>query len=695
MANGSRVQVGRLGPERLRPAAAPVDRFVAPERGGRLAQVAEGLARFAPSLARFADTVQTAENQAQMLEGSQEAQALIDSQVTYKEAVRRGLIRRDQNPWFRLGMKKRFASVASGAYIAHLSRHAKQWAENSTNPEDFAHLEAELRHKWTEENIGSEGVDPVFASVFGETVNSQVAGIARNFANVAGENAVKQSLDMLGAEVYDVLNNDDLTLEERIQRIRDIDREAVQEMLLPGDKVTDAIAQAVIDTAIQTKDYSLLGVRMTPQGTLEFTREGILHRLNSGTAKIGDIARIRDQIRQAAWEITQATEAEWAHAARAEQARRNEAERTVAANFAEAEDPLSPQFIREQADLYFAAGMPDMAQEILRLGNAAQTLAVEGDERYVDDLRTGVLMGEVGIRRLFRAAESGEISGRQLQSLMGTLTTYLNYRQATERDVDPLEHDYWKDGQKFVEKLAAGGLLSNISSIGVVQAWRAQTWARKRWLHWWYELDGRNKSPEEQRDELDRIFEATRELFFQDQMLTDDQRQSMNLGDDPLSTDWQNNRVLTRAETLELMAVVRREQEVPSKYLEYKLYRMGVDLDQYRDVALAQARMYDLLTPPAAPEGTDQEEADEPTPERMVVVDGLALTESERRTYNDLKRQYRGLVKEINRLTKIRDRVRYDPAKEDWQRQIDALQARLNSLEESIPDTWIQAITKR
>lgn len=614
-----RVQVqGSLGPERLRPAASPVDRFVTPAPS-RLGQLAEGLARFAPELSRFAETVQTQQDQEKMLEGAQYAQELLDSQKTYRQAVKEGLIHRSQNPWFRLGMKKRFANVAAGSYIATLSQRAKEWAENSTNPEDFGRLESELRKQWMEENLGDEGVDAFFSQVFSETVNSQAAGIARNFALVAGENAVQQSLDLVGAEAFDILADDSLSLEDRIQRLRDLDAEATQEMLLPGNKVTDAIAKAVIDTAIQQKDYELLGVRMKPDGTMEFTGEGILHKLKSGTAPMGNIPRIRDQIREAAWQITQSIEAEWAHADRAEQRRRSEARRTVAENFAMAEDPFAPEFLEAQAQVFVQAGFPDMAQEIRQIGQANQTLMGEGDERYVDDLRAGILMGDFGIERLFRAARNGDISGRQLQSLMGTYSSYLQYQTAVQEDgIDPMEHDYWKDGEAFVQKLAAGGLLTNLSSIGAVEARRALTWARKRWLHWWYNLGGKDASPEEQRDELDRIFEATREQFFQDQMITDEQRARLE-ATDPLNTDWQNQRVLSLADTQELVAVVLRAQEVPSEMLAYKLYRMGIESPAlWGQVAAAQARHWGIpifgqtQNQPQPAQETPQETPEEP-----------------------------------------------------------------------------------
>src|SRR5690242_16391005 len=116
-----RIQVDSgLTPERVRPAATPVDAFAPSAAGQELAQLAAGLKNFSPSLERFTNMIGEADAEKQTAKGEQLARQLEEQRITYKEAVKSGKINASDNPWFVLGAKRQFGRAAAGQYARSL-----------------------------------------------------------------------------------------------------------------------------------------------------------------------------------------------------------------------------------------------------------------------------------------------------------------------------------------------------------------------------------------------------------------------------------------------------------------------------------------------------------------------------------------------------------------------------------------------
>lgn len=512
MARKQRVQVDSgISPERLRPAAAPVDRFTRPREGQKLAQLADALARFEPSLRRF--SAQKVERDAKegLAEGQREAQKLIESQVEFNQAVKDGLIDRHQNPWFRLGMKRQFASVAADEYDRFLSQRTGEWLRAGRSPEDFDALEAEARKEWVEEHVGEANRDPMFDGTFAEKVNQSVARTGSAFVRAAGQEAVNLSLQMLGQEVSSTLANTDPS--QWGEALTQLGNEAVTEMTLPGREVNTAIADAVIQEALDRGDLDMLGARIGEDGMLTLEDEGTLFDVQGGSGPLGGITEVKDKRRAAAKQILQQQEIGWA---REEKIRERQADELMRGNV---------QAILDAEDLWeldWDAMARDVAEHDWRLASQFRTLRstmgqqeIESDPALVDGLRASVLMGRAGLGSIIEAYNSGDINGADMQALVGSLSTIQNYqRSVATTGVDPLKEDYWQDAERFIEKLGSDDLTGNLTGTSAAKAWRVTSEARDRWLEYWYKGGGAEASPEDRRDTLDRILEQVRRDHF-------------------------------------------------------------------------------------------------------------------------------------------------------------------------------------
>lgn len=195
-----------LKPERLRPSAAPVDTFTQPTAGSELARLAQGLRQFAPSLDRFTDVLAEKDAAKQTEKGAQKARELEEARITYKEAIKKGLISASDSPWFQVGAKQQFGRAAAGQYARALQAAIEEDPnmQASTDPADFDKFEQKFRQDWLEQNVG-ENRDTHFEKGF-QIVDGYTMDEGRKFIAAAGGRLEKRAGETFGVLVGQVLD---------------------------------------------------------------------------------------------------------------------------------------------------------------------------------------------------------------------------------------------------------------------------------------------------------------------------------------------------------------------------------------------------------------------------------------------------------------------------------------------------------
>lgn len=196
-----------LRPERLRPVASPVDTFVPTAEGGDLAQLAGALTAVAPSLSRFAGLMQERDAKQQSEKGAQAARKAEEQRLTYREAVKQGVIKPSDNPWFRVGAEQQFGRAAAGQYARALQAAiaTDEGMQSSADPADFVEFEATFRKTWLEENVGGDNRNTNFEKGFG-IVDGYTMDEGRRFTAAAGARMEKQAGERVGIIIGQVLD---------------------------------------------------------------------------------------------------------------------------------------------------------------------------------------------------------------------------------------------------------------------------------------------------------------------------------------------------------------------------------------------------------------------------------------------------------------------------------------------------------
>lgn len=166
--------------------AAPVDTFV-PTRGGEnLARLAQGLSALEPALQRYTAIAAQQDKEENLERGSQKARELAEQRITFREAVKQGLIDPHENPWFVRGAKVQMGRAAAGKYGSDLMETmlTDRELQESGDLAAFDAKEAEFRKKWIEENVGK--ADGTFAEGFGQIADGYTLDARRSFAAAAG-----------------------------------------------------------------------------------------------------------------------------------------------------------------------------------------------------------------------------------------------------------------------------------------------------------------------------------------------------------------------------------------------------------------------------------------------------------------------------------------------------------------------------
>ncbi|NIP35091.1 MAG: hypothetical protein GWN18_04875, partial [Thermoplasmata archaeon] len=394
-----------------------------------LQQLAGALASLEPSVGRLAAQEIQRENEQDLAEGQREAQRIMEEEeLSYREAVEQGLIRKDQNPWFRLGMKQQFGEVAAQDYGLALRAHKQNLlAAGEDDPSIWDQEEATFRTQWVEQNIGSENRDAAFDQTFADAANNIAYGLGVEFGRGAGANAEQAVIDRSFQQVMGALRafgepDADLSLiREDITSIQDM---LINQMGMSGAVVNRQAVAAIAAYAIETQDYQALELLDPETG------------LRGGTGPLGNTSYAVEAVDQARREITRRREADWVREDNARkrdvQERRINAVNTLVEQY-QSRGAISQDTANTLA-LQFEALSPETASYIRRL---PATVAAEGlysNPALTDQMADGILTGTTGLEDIVAAVGNQRISSDEGFSLLGRLSQLEGYRAATASD---------------------------------------------------------------------------------------------------------------------------------------------------------------------------------------------------------------------------------------------------------------------
>jgi hypothetical protein len=205
-----------LGRARLTPVAAPVDTYERNSGPSGLSQLAESLRTVAPEVSRFSDVLAQQDKESQTAAGEQKARELFESGVTYRDAIKKGLISPQDSPWFQAGAKEQFGRVTAGHFATDLQDAVQkdEGLQNSVDVADYDKFVSDFRSNWMEQNVGTENRGLNFEHGFGSMAdgyanNSRSQFIAQAGARLiknVGDNTYQEHFQMLD---YETTNNTD------------------------------------------------------------------------------------------------------------------------------------------------------------------------------------------------------------------------------------------------------------------------------------------------------------------------------------------------------------------------------------------------------------------------------------------------------------------------------------------------------
>lgn len=515
-----RVQVkSPLGAQRIVPQAQPVGRF-APAPVNELQQLAGALSSLEPTVGRLAAQEIQRENEQNLAEGQREAQRIMEEeQLTYREAVKEGLIRKDQNPWFRLGMKQQFGEVAAQDYGLALRTHKQNLIlAGEDDPSIWDQEEATFRTQWVEQNIGSENRDAAFDQTFADSANQIAYGIGMEFAQAAGSNAEQAVIDRTFQQTMGALRafeepDADLSLiRENITSIQDM---LINQMGVSGAVVNRQVVAAVAAYAIETEDYGVLELLDPESG------------LRGGTGALGNTAYAVEALDAARRQITQRREAAWV---REDNARKRaiQQQRIDAVNLMLEEyntNGVISQTTANRMAAQFEAQSPETASYIRRLPANIASEGLYSNPGLTDQLADGILTGTTSMETIIAAVSNQRISSNEGFGLLGRLSQVEAYKAAKVgtggKAFDILTDPWYTERESSFRRLS--GATDNIMQryqepdeqrAVVTRYTDAVSWVSQEAMQYQMSPEGQAATPAQQRDYINKLFDQATEIWY-------------------------------------------------------------------------------------------------------------------------------------------------------------------------------------
>lgn len=272
------VNPNEAGAVALNPTASAVDRFAAPRSGQQMARLAESLGELAPRLGAVALGVQRQENEEATAEGEAAGRAAMQEQgitswKAYREAVKAGTIKREDNPFFQAGLQRQFGTLAAqriGADLAAEIAADPNMAE-STDPAAFDKKLAEFMPSWLEKNAGESGQSPFFSSGFANA-DGVLMSLRNQFAARAAANGSKAADAMYYNIPSGILQQEGLSDEDKLVALQTQLTDTYTGDPTNGARIADRTIAAITDYALLKRDPELA--------------KTLLEKLKTGTAPL-------------------------------------------------------------------------------------------------------------------------------------------------------------------------------------------------------------------------------------------------------------------------------------------------------------------------------------------------------------------------------------------------------------------------
>lgn len=263
--NDNQRQQVRSGIEepRYRPGASPVDRFVRPDAGEKLSQLASALSEVEPALARFAQTRKKKEDEEAVLEAEAAAEETLEQlrerNLSLQEAQRQGLIEEYENPFAQMAYQEQIGKALGERAFADWRVQKEQNLSEATSLEEYDGEYDRFLSDY-EENLGQE-MSPLMEQAFRRRLRRRVQQDRTNFSGEIGQRLENLNVESFHVEINEGATNllhEGATVPEIVewgQRILDGQIEAVG--ATPGKKrqlnrtFARAIAAAAERAALQ------------------------------------------------------------------------------------------------------------------------------------------------------------------------------------------------------------------------------------------------------------------------------------------------------------------------------------------------------------------------------------------------------------------------------------------------------------
>lgn len=245
----------------LRTAARPIDAFIPPTRGGRLAQLAQGLAELAPALSGLANVLAQRQALTSREAGEEAARRLIAEldieRTTFAQAVESGLLPANMNPFMRYGFETEVGRLMAGRLSNEIRAAADTVLDGSADLSSFREFAAKYERDFLDRNIPEELRTRGFNDGYGALRDNLLAGLEANFATRAGQQFQDNMIALFQRNQVETIMNglsSGLPLERIARNLRDnMDGKAA---LMPTPEFRSQLNQATV-VAVATTALSL------------------------------------------------------------------------------------------------------------------------------------------------------------------------------------------------------------------------------------------------------------------------------------------------------------------------------------------------------------------------------------------------------------------------------------------------------
>jgi hypothetical protein len=218
--------------------------------------LAQALSGVAPALSRFSDVQFDKETAGQKEEATVAASKAHEQRLQYADAVKKGVIKANDNPYFQLYYKQQSGALAAGDYGSALKAEMETNPAftESTDPKDFYKLEGDFKKQWVQQNVGDRAKDPHFGSVFQHIMDGISQDSANRFAEQAGARMMLHAGEQLNQLQNQTIDRSFENHESRTALVMQLN--AINDRYLKDNPNSGNIVNNQMTKALQ--DYALL-----------------------------------------------------------------------------------------------------------------------------------------------------------------------------------------------------------------------------------------------------------------------------------------------------------------------------------------------------------------------------------------------------------------------------------------------------